>query len=264
MIGKDITIGQYSRERTPLHRLDVRLKILAVLAGALLVFFYSSVYELLAFAGLLLALLLVCRVRILPVLRALRTVWVIVIITFLLQLFLSPGAIVWEWGFLSVTDAGITNGLILSLRIILLVVLLVALTMTTPPLTLADGLQSILSPLSLLRMPVERVTTVVSITLTFIPGILEQSHKLVKAQMARGADFESWNFLRRVKDLVPILVPLFVKIFHEAEELSLAMDARAYGGGTGRTRLHPLKIGFVQVVVTIAFIGGAVALKFVP
>ncbi|MBU4490347.1 MAG: energy-coupling factor transporter transmembrane protein EcfT, partial [Actinobacteria bacterium] len=108
-----------------------------------------------------------------------------------------------------------------------------------------------------------QVTTVVSITLMFIPGILEQSHKLVKAQMARGADFESANLLRRVKDVVPVLVPLFVKVFHDADDLAVAMDARVYNGGQNRTRLYPLEIRLLETVLTLAFISAAVAIKFV-
>jgi energy-coupling factor transport system permease protein len=260
MVGRDITIGQYLAVETPLHRVDPRLKVVAVVVGVVMVFIYSG-WALLAFTCLLLAFLLAVRLPLLPVLKSLRTVWVIVLVTFLLQIFLTPGEVVWHWGFLDVTDTGLYNGVVFSSRVVLLVVLLAALTMTTPPLRLADGLESLLRPLKYLKVPVARVTTVVSIALMFIPNILEQSRKLIRAQMARGADFESANVLRRVKDIVPVLVPLFVKVFHDADELALAMDARCYAGGEGRTRLYPMKISALEAVLALAFIAAAIALS---
>lgn len=262
MVGRDITIGQYLARPTVLHSLDPRLKFLAVLSGSVIIFFYSSGWALLAFSLLLLAVLLITRLPILKILESLRTVWVIVLVTALLQFFLTPGRVVASWGFLTVTDNGLQNGIIFSARVIILVVLLAALTMTTPPLKLADGLESLLRPLKHVGVPVSRVTTVVSVTLMFIPNILEQSHKVIRAQMARGADFESWNLFRRVRDIVPVLVPLFVKIFHNAEDLALAMDARAYSG-EGRTQLHPLKLKPVPSVLTLLFIALSVGLRFI-
>ncbi len=259
MSDRDITIGQYMAKDTALHRVDPRLKFAAVAVGVVMIFIYSG-WAMVAFSVLLLAVLAVARLPLLAVLRSLRTVWVILVVTFLLQVFLTPGEVIWQWGFLSVTDTGLYNGALFSARVVLLVILLAALTMTTPPLALADGLESILRPLRYLKVPVTRVTTVVSITLMFIPNILEQSRRLVKAQTARGADFESANVLRRVKDILPVLVPLFVKVFHDADELAVAMDSRAYSGGEGRTRLRPLKIGPVEAVLTAAFAAASVAL----
>jgi energy-coupling factor transport system permease protein len=249
----DITIGQYVPSPTLLHGIDPRLKLAAVLAGIVLVFVYSP-WALLAFAVFLIALLAACGLPLLRVLKALRSVWVIIFVTFLLQVFLTPGEIIWQWRFLSVTDTGLINGVVFSGRVLLLVVLLSALTMTTPPLRLADGLESIMRPLGRLKVPVARITTIVSITLMFIPAILEASRKLVRAQTARGADFESANLLRRARDVLPVLVPLFVKVFHEADDLAVAMDARAYGGGTGRTRLYPLRIGALESVAVLLYL----------
>jgi energy-coupling factor transport system permease protein len=263
MAVNDITIGQYLAAPTLLHRVDPRLKLGAVVAATVLVFIYSG-WPLLAFAAMLVTLLAVCGLPLLRVAKALRSVWVIVFVTFLLQIFLTPGEVLWHWGFLSITDTGLANGLLLSGRVVILVVLLSALTMTTPPLKLADGLESLMRPLSYLKVPIARVTTIVSITLMFIPSILDQSSKLVRAQMARGADFESANLLRRVKDVLPVLVPLFVKVFHDADELAVAMDARAYGGGRNRTRLHPMKIHTTEALLTLAFVLLSVAFVFIP
>jgi len=259
----EITIGQYLPTQTPLHRVDPRLKFAAVVIATVFIFIYSG-WSLLAFAGLLLALLAVCRLPLLRLLKALRAVWVIVFITFLLQLFLTPGEILWHWGFLSITDTGLANGLLFSGRVVLLVILLSALAMTTAPLKLADGLESMMRPLTHLRVPVAHITTVLSITLMFIPGILDQSHKLVRAQMARGADLESANLWRRLKSVLPVLVPLFVKVFHDADELAVAMDARAYGGGVGRSRLYPLKIHAAESLLTTLFVAACVGLLFIP
>lgn len=257
----DVTIGRYLPRDTRLHRLDPRMKLLALAASIVLVFVYEG-WGLLAFAGVLATLLVAARLPLGRVLASLRTVWVIVVVTFLLQAFLTPGEVVWQWGFLSVTDAGLYNGALFSGRVVVLVVLLAVLTMTTPPLKLADGLESGLRPLRGLRIPIEAVTTVVSIVLTFVPNVLEQSRRLVRAQAARGADFESANVLRRVRDLVPVLVPVFVKVFRDAELLSVAMEARAYAGGRGRTRLYPLKATAPEVLLTAAFIAAVVALAW--
>ena len=263
MAVNDITIGQYLAAPTLLHRVDPRLKLGAVVAATVLVFIYSG-WPLLVFAAMLVTLLAVCGLPLLRVAKALRSVWVIVFVTFLLQIFLTPGEVLWHWGFLSITDTGLANGLLLSGRVVILVVLLSALTMTTPPLKLADGLESLMRPLAYLKVPIARVTTIVSITLMFIPSILDQSSKLVRAQMARGADFESANLLRRVKDVLPVLVPLFVKVFHDADELAVAMDARAYGGGRGRTRLYPMKIHAAEALLTLTFVLASVAIVFIP
>jgi energy-coupling factor transport system permease protein len=262
VVGKDITIGQYLAVDTALHKVDPRLKLIAAVASIVLVFVYGG-WALLVYAIFLFAVLIAIRLPLLPVLKSLRTVWVIVVITFLLQVFLTPGEVLWHWGFLSVTDTGLFNGIVFSGRVVLLVVLLAALTMTTPPLKLADGLESLLHPLEHLKIPVSRITTVVSITLMFIPKMLDQSSKLVRAQMARGADFESANVLRRVRDMVPVLVPLFVKVFHDADELAVAMDARSYNSGTVRTRLYPMKIGVLETLLVTAFILASIALVFI-
>lgn len=263
MASRDITVGRYLARDTTLHRVDPRLKIAAVMTGAIVIFLYSSGWALLAFACLLTSVLVASGLPLLPVLGSIRTVWVILLITALLQFFLTPGEVVVRWGFVTITDTGLYNGVIFSSRVMVLVVLLAALTMTTPPLKIADALEALLKPLRYVKVPVGRVTTVVSITLMFIPNILEQSRKIVRAQIARGADFESWNVLRRVRDIVPVLVPLFVKVFHDADELALAMDARAYAGGEGRTRLYPMKLHAPEVALTCAFAGAAIGLIFV-
>src|SRR5450756_2667256 len=164
------------------------------IAGAVVIFLYGSGWGLLAFAGMLMVVLILARMPLWPLLKSLRTVWVIILITALLQFFLTPGKVVFSRGFLTVTDTGLYNGLIFSSRVVILVLLLAALVMTTPPLALADALSSLFSPLRRLKIPVGHVTTVMSITLMFIPNILEVGRKVMRAQMARGADFESVSY----------------------------------------------------------------------
>jgi energy-coupling factor transport system permease protein len=259
MVGKDITIGQYLAVETPLHRVDPRLKVIAVVVAIVMVFLCEG-WALLALSGFVLATLVLLRLPLLQLLKSLKSVWVIVLVTFLLQIFLTPGQVVWRMGFLNITDTGLYNGAVFSGRVMLLVVLLGALTMTTPPLKLTDGLEWLLKPLKYLKVPVARVTTVVSIALMFIPNILEQSRKLIRAQMARGADFESTNVFRRVRDVVPVMVPLFVKVFHDSDELAVAMDSRLYSGGEGRTRLNPMKVGALEAVATLVFAAACIAI----
>ncbi len=262
MPASDVTIGQYLAQPTALHEVDPRLKTLAVIACTVMIFLYPNGWSLLAFAVLLVIVLALARLPLLKVVASLKAVWVIVLITALLQFFLTPGRVVASWGFLTVTDAGLYNGVVFSSRVVVLVILLAGLTMTTPPLKLADGIESMLKPLGRVKIPVESLTMVVGVTLMFIPNILEQSRKVVRAQMARGADFDSANVFRRVRDVVPVLVPLFVKVFNNAGELARAMDARGYRGGKGRTRLYPLRMRPLDAVLTLLFVGAAVALRF--
>lgn len=263
MVGEDVTIGQYLAAPTALHSFDPRLKVCAVIACSVTIFFYGSGWDLLAFAVLLLAVLLAAGLPILKLLGSLSAVWLLILITALLQFFLTPGNEVWRLGFISVTDSGLYNGVLFSSRIAVLVLLLAALTMTTEPLKLADGLESLMRPLRRVRVPVGSVVTVVSITLVFIPNILEVGRKVMRAQAARGGDFESANVFRRVRDILPLLTPLFVKVFHDAEELAMAMEARAYSSGAKRSRLYPLRLGWLETALTVAFVGAAVGLVFI-
>lgn len=260
---KDIALGQYIPGHSFLYELDPRLKIINVVIWTFLIFFYSTGWQLLAFSCLIALILIAGRIHLLSIIKSLKVVMVILVVTFLLQALLTPGKVILDWGFLTVTDSGLSNAILYSGRILVLVVLLSALTATTPAMKLADGMESLLSPLRLLRVPVDKVATLVSIILMFLPNILENGRMLIKAQAAKGADFESGNLPRRLKNLVLLLVPLFVKVFHQADALATAMYARCYGAGPKRTRLNPLKIGAVEALLTILIVALTIALKYI-
>lgn len=260
---KAIALGRYIPGRSFLHMLDPRLKIAAVTVWTFLLFFYRTGWELLAFSTILLIIVSAAQLPIVAILRSLKVVIVIVVVTFLMQALLTPGKVVWQWSFLSVTDSGLSNGILYAGRILILVVLLSVLTATTSPIRLADGMESIFRPLEALGLPAGRLATVVSIILTFIPNILEQGRKLIRAQAAKGADFESWNLPRRLKNITFLLTPLFIKVFHTADALGTAMYTRCYGSGEKRTRLHPLKIGWLEMVATLFVVAITIAIKYV-
>lgn len=244
-----------------LHDLDPRVKIVAVIAGMVFAFMYSKEIQILAFLAFFIILLIGARMPVLPLLKSIRTVWLIILLTFLLQAFLAPGEVLWHWGALSITDTGIANGIVYSGRIIMLVLLLSMLAMTTSPVTLTDALESIALPLRKIGIQTQHFTTIVRITLMFVPNMFEKSQKIIKAQTARGADFKSANIARRARNLLPILVPLFVKLFNDADELAISMYSRAYDCGIRRTRLHPFKIRSRDVAFAILFIGIAIMIK---
>lgn len=260
---KNISLGQYVPGQSFLYSLDPRLKIMTVVIWTFLLFFYSTGWELLAFSTLLLLILAIGRIHLLSILRSLKVVMVIVVVTFLLQALLTPGKIIFGWSFLTVTDTGLSSAILYSGRILLLVVLLSALTTTTPAVRLADGMELLLSPLRWLKVPVGRVATLVSIILMFLPNILENGRMLIRAQTAKGADFESRNLVRRLKYLVLVLIPLFVKVFRQADALAAAMYARCYGMGAKRTRLNPLQIGVAETLLTIIIVALTITLKFI-
>ncbi len=237
---RSITIGQYIPGESLLHRLDPRTKILVTCFLVVGLFFIDS------FLGYGLAALYiglaVLRSGIPPryLFRGLRPVIAIILLTFLLNCFMTEGEILWQWGFLTLTREGLSRGGMLAIRLILLIVGTSILTLTTSPIALTDGLESLLRPGKRLGIPAHELAMMMTIALRFIPTLLEETEKIMKAQMARGADFESGNLLQRAKSLLPLLVPLFVSAFRRADELAVAMEARCYRGGEGRTKLNQL------------------------
>lgn len=181
------------------------------------------------------------RVPVKYVLRGLRPLIFIIILTLGLNVFMTPGEVLWKWRFLTITEEGLVKGAMMGARLILLIVGTSLLTLTTSPIALTDGIESLLRPGTRIGVPAHELAMMMSIALRFIPTLLEETEKIMKAQMARGADFESGNLLRRAKSLIPLLVPLFVSAFRRADELATAMEARCYRGGEGRTKLKELR-----------------------
>ena len=239
---KDITLGQYFPGDTVVHRLDPRTKIVAV------VFYIVALFTANSFAStaVVLAALILCvalgRIRVSALFRGLKPLYFIIIFTALLNLFYSTGTVIAQWWIFRITAEGIRRSVLMALRISLLVSGTLLLTYTTSPLQLTDGLESLLSPLKKLRFPVHELAMMMSIALRFIPTLIEETDKIISAQKARGADFETGSIIRRAKAFLPILVPLFVSAFRRADELATAMECRCYHGGEGRTRMKVLRM----------------------
>ena len=265
---KDITLGQYFPGDTVAHRLDPRTKILLVVLYIVALFCADS---LLAY-GILALVLAVCvrisRVGLKALVRGLKPVVFIIVFTGILNLFFTPGdqALV-EWGFLRITTVGARNALFMVLRIMLLIMGTFLMTYTTSPISLTDGLERLLNWMKKLHVPVHELAMIMSIALRFIPTLIEETDKIMSAQKARGADFESGNVIQKAKALIPILVPLFVSAIRRAEELATAMECRCYHGGEGRTKLHVLQYAgrdYAALAMGAVITAGIIALRQLP
>ncbi|MBR3560773.1 MAG: energy-coupling factor transporter transmembrane protein EcfT [Oscillospiraceae bacterium] len=255
---KDITLGQYFPGTTLAHRLDPRTKLIAVVCYIVGIFNCHS-----AWAYGLMVLTLIVSARIAKVgakalLRGLRPVLFIIAFTAVLNLFYTPGEVLWTWWVLKITREGIRTAVAMMARITLLITGTFLLTYTTSPIQLTDGLESLLNPLKKLRVPVHELAMMMSIALRFIPTLIEETDKIMSAQKARGADFESGGLVQRAKALIPLLVPLFVSAFRRADELATAMECRCYHGGEGRTKLHVLHFAARDYAVLALYLALAV------
>ncbi len=238
---RDITLGQFFPGNTFIHRLDPRTKLLAVILYIVALFNAQGVVTYAIVAALLALCIIVSRVPFRSLTRGLKPIWVIVAFTAIMNLFFTSGTPLGAGWLLShISQEGLRSAIFMVLRIVMLIMGTFLLTYTTSPISLTDGLESLLSPLKKLRLPVHELAMMMSIALRFIPTLIEETDKIMSAQKARGADFESGNIFQRAKALVPILVPLFISAFRRADELATAMECRCYHGGQGRTALHVL------------------------
>ena len=245
---KDMTIGQYYEGNSPVHRLDPRTKLIITITYAILVFFCTTLPLVIWATVGLVVYVLMSRVPLRHIFRGLKFVWFFVIVTAVVSLFNGDGEVLWSWWKLSVTTGGLYRTGILTMRLFYLIVGSSIMTYTTMPLRLTDGLERIFSFLKVFRVPVSEMAMMISIALRFIPILMEELDKIIKAQTSRGADFESGNVFKRIKAYVPVLVPLFASSIRRATELAEAMDARCYQGGEGRTKLVPLEYTYRDVV----------------
>ena len=237
---KDVTLGQYYQTDSWMHRLDPRVKLLGTLSYIIILFVVNSVPGYLVCGAFLLACVLLSRVPFGYILRGLKTIMVLLLITVLFNLFLTPGEpLVSFWKF-TITKEGLTFSIKMAVRLIFLIIASTLMTLTTSPNQLTDALESVLGPLKKLHVPVHEISMMMSIALRFIPILMEETDKIMKAQMARGADFDSGNLINKIKAMVPLLVPLFISAFRRANDLAMAMEARCYHGGEGRTKMKPL------------------------
>ena len=238
---KDVTLGQFFQGNTPIHRLDPRTKLLFVVAYITALFlakWFVSYGVVLAF---LLTVIALSRISPKVIARSVKPLLFIILLTAFLNLFYTPGEPILQVWIFRVSKEGIVSAVLMMLRITMLVVGTFMLTYTTSPIALTDGLESLLSPLKRLHFPVHELSMMMCIALRFIPTLIEETDKIMAAQKARGADFESGNLIRRAKALIPILVPLFITAFRRADELATAMEARCYHGGDGRTKMNVLR-----------------------
>ena len=239
---KDITLGQYFPGDTVAHRLDPRTKILLVVLYITALFCAKGVVTYAIMAAVLAVCVHISKVGLRALVRGLKPVLFIIVFTGLLNLFFTPGDhYLVEWGFLRISDTGLRNAVFMVIRIMLLIMGTFLLTYTTSPIRLTDALEQLLGGLKRFHVPVHELSMMMSIALRFIPTLIEETDKIMSAQRARGADFESGNLVQKARALVPILVPLFISAFRRADELATAMECRCYHGGEGRTKLQVLR-----------------------
>ena len=232
---KDITLGQYFPGTSFLHQLDPRCKIIATLIVIVAIFLAES----LPAYGLITVFILLCFfISHLPlklILKSLKPLWVIIILTMGIHVFTTSGTVIWQWGILHITWEGIRQGALMTARLIYLIVFSSLLTYTTSPIVLTDGIEHLLNPFRRIGVPAHELAMMMTIALRFIPTLLEETDRIMKAQTARGANFTSGSIMQRGRNMIPLLVPLFVSAFRRADDLATAMEARCYRGGEGRT-----------------------------
>lgn len=264
---RDITLGQYYPGDSFIHRLDPRLKIIALLVFIVALFITSEFYGFIFTAVYLAAVIIVSKVPIGFILRGMKPVLLILICTFIINIFVIKGGdVIFKLGFLSIEQNGIKMAVFLVTRLILLIIGSSMLTFTTKPMMLTDGLESLMGPLKKIGVPSHELAMMMSIALRFIPTLLEETDKIMKAQLARGADFETGSIVKRAKGLIPILIPLFISAFRRADELAMAMEARCYRGGENRTRMNALKFGIRDLaagIITVLMVAGIVITKII-
>ena len=251
---KDITLGQFFPGNSFIHKLDPRTKILCIIAYITVVFCINSMvgYAILAvFTG---ACILSSKIPFKFVLKGLKPIMMFVVITALFNLFLTNGKVLWQWKFVTITYEGVRLAIFMVFRLFFLVLGTSLLTLTTSPINLTDGIERLLSPFKKIGVPAHELAMMMTIALRFVPTLLEETEKIIKAQTARGADFESGNIISRAKAMIPILIPLFISAFRRADDLAVAMECRCYHGGENRTRLRELKMSFRDALAWAWFV----------
>ncbi len=264
---RDITLGQYYPGNSWIHKLDPRVKIIATLLFIVELFVVNN------YVGFLVAILAIAvvigisKVPVSYIFRGMKPIIIIMIFTFIMNIFLVDGRVLWHWWIFTITYEGLTIGIFLVIRLALLIAGTSLLTFTTKPMALTDAIEKLLGPIGKLGAPIHEVAMMMTIAIRFIPTLLEESDKIIKAQQARGADFESGNIFRRGKSLIPIIIPLFISAFRIAQDLAYAMEARCYKGGEGRTRLHELKFEKRDIacfIIIFLYLGLIIGTRFIP
>lgn len=251
---KDITLGQYFPGDSVIHKMDPRTKILLVLVYIVLTFTIDNFIGYAALALFLAVCVAVSRISPRYLVKGLKPILVFVVITALFNLFLTGGEVVFKWWIITVTREGIYFAAFMVLRLVFLILGTSLLTLTTSPIALTDGLERLLNPFKKIGLPAHELAMMMTIALRFIPTLMEETDKIIKAQTARGAELDSGSIINRAKAMVPILIPLFIGAFRRADELATAMECRCYRGGLNRTRLNVLKYSAADAVGWATFL----------
>lgn len=262
---KDVTFGQYYPVESFVHKMDARTKIILAIAYIVGVFLIKEFhfYGFLAAFAFLVIVTAFSRVPFFKVLKSIKAILFFIIFSSVLQIFFNgDGNVVFEWQFIKITDIGLMKAAFITLRITLVVMGSALLTLTTTPVEIADGVESLLYPLKWIKFPVHEFALIMSIALRFIPTLMDETDRIIKAQKARGADFESGNIIKRIKALIPVLIPLLISSFRRADELGDAMDARCYSGSKGRTKYKKAHFTLRDVVGVLFTAGLIVGIVF--
>lgn len=258
----DITLGQYYPGDSFLHRMDPRAKILCTMIFIVAIFLANNLWSYLLVAGFTFLAIAMSGVPASLIWKAIKPLWIILVFTMGIHVLTTPGNELFTWKFIHISEEGIRNGLIMTLRLVFLIAFSSLLTYTTSPIVLTDGIEALLMPFKRFGVPAHELAMMMTIALRFIPTLLEETDRIMKAQSSRGADFVNGNLWQRAKNMVPLLVPLFISAFRRADDLATAMEARCYRGGEGRTKMHQLaytwrdRNAFLAVIlVTVLLLG---------
>ena len=248
----NISIGQYFPSDSFVHRLDPRMKILITLIFVMAIFMANSLAAYLVVGAFVLIAILASKLPISLLLKSIKPLWIIIVFTMGIHIFSTPGQEIVSYQFIHITREGVIMGTEMGARLIFLILFSSLLTFTTSPIRLTDGVEHLLNPFRRFGVPAHELAMMMTIALRFIPTLLEETDRIMKAQTSRGADFESGSIIHRVKSMVPLLVPLFISAFRRADDLAIAMEARCYRGGDNRTRMKELRYTKLDVIAGIA------------
>jgi len=255
--------GRFLPGDSPVHKLDPRSKLIFVFAFIIIVFLANNTMTYALLLAFTLLIVLISNIRLYFLINGLKPVLFLMAFTFLIHIFMTKeGALVFEWKFITIYEEGIRQGIFISIRFLVLVFMTSILTLTTSPISITDGIEVLLNPLKAVKVPVHELALMMSISLRFIPTLMDETDKIMKAQMARGSDLSSGPIKDRIKAVVPLLVPLFVSAFKRAEDLATAMEVRGYRGGEGRTRYRKLKWDMSDTFSLVLLVAMAVLLFF--
>jgi energy-coupling factor transport system permease protein len=264
MAIKDITLGQYFPGESAIHRLDPRTKLFAVLVYIVSLFVADSFAGLALCAAALAVVIAISRIPFRYIASSLRFILFLIIVTTVVNIFSYPGEPIFRIGPLKATAEGLERSAFVAARLVMLILGTSLLSLTTKPIALTDGLEASMKPFKKIGLPVHELAMMMSIALRFIPTLLEETDKIMKAQKARGADFDSGGLIKKAKSLIPLLVPLFVSAFRIASDLAMAMEARCYHGGEGRTRMNAMRYTKLDAVAAALILAYLAVLIFVP